>query len=88
MIALVYGFALHNQNIDFLTGGSYYHTFVIRGYDDVTSEFIVNDDGDLYHGLDLRYSYDTILGALRDYSHKTGKTVPPPTVLFTSAKTQ
>jgi len=86
IIALVYGFELHNQNIDFLTGGSYYHTFVIKGYDDKTNEFIVNDDGDIYHGLDLRYSYDTIMGALRDYSHKLAKTVYPATVLFTSAK--
>ena len=86
VFALLYGYNLNNPRIQFLRGGSYYHTFVIKGFDDKTDEFIVNDNGDLKYGLDLRYSYDTILGALRDYSHKTGKTVQPPTVLFTKQR--
>lgn len=85
VIALLYGKGL-NSRIDFLAGGSYYHTFVIIGYDDNTNEFIVNDDGDLKLGLDLRYKYDTILGALHDYSYTTQRTDGPPTVIFTSQR--
>ncbi len=86
VIALVYGHNLQNPRIKFARNGSYYHTFVIKGFDDITKEFIVNDNGDFKKGLDLRYSYDTILNALRDYDHKTGKTVKPATVLFTSQR--
>lgn len=86
VIALLYGYNLKNPRIQFARNGSYYHTFVIKGFDDETGEFIVNDNGDLKQGLDLRYSYDTIMGALRDYSHATGKTVKPATVLFTSQR--
>lgn len=84
--ALIYGFKLNNPRIQFLRTGSYYHTFVIKGFDDKTKEFIVNDNGDLKYGLDLRYKYDTIMGALVDYSHKLAKTIPPPTVLFTKQR--
>ncbi len=86
VIALLYGKNLNNPRIQFARNGSYYHTFVIKGFDDATEEFIVNDNGDLKKGLDLRYKYDTILGALRDYDHKTQKTVKPATVLFTSQR--
>lgn len=86
VIALLYGYNLNNPRIQFARNGSYYHTFVIKGFDDETREFIVNDNGDLKLGLDLRYSYDTILGALRDYDHKTAKTVKPATVLFTKPR--
>lgn len=86
IIALLYGKNLNNPRILFARSGSYYHTFVIKGFDDDTEEFIVNDNGDLKQGLDLRYKYDTILGALRDYSHKLSKTVNPPTVLFSSQR--
>lgn len=86
VIALLYGYNLNNPRIQFARNGSYYHTFVIKGFDDTTKEFIVNDNGDLKLGLDLHYSYDTILGALRDYDHKTAKTVKPATVLFTKQR--
>lgn len=86
MIALLYGKNLNNPRILFARSGSYYHTFVIKGFDDATEEFIVNDNGDLKYGLDLRYKYDTVLGALRDYDHKTKKTVKPATALFTSQR--
>ncbi len=86
VIPLLYGKDLNNPRIQFARSGSYYHVFVIKGFDDETEEFIVNDNGDLKQGLDLRYSYDTILGALRDYDHKTSKTVKPATVLFTSQR--
>ncbi len=86
VIALLYGYNLNNPRILFSRTGSYYHTFVIKGFDDATNEFIVNDNGDFTKGLDLRYSYDTIMGALRDYDHKTAKTVQPPTAVFTSQR--
>ena len=86
VIALLYGKDLNNPRILFSRSGSYYHTFVIKGFDDATEEFIVNDNGDLTKGLDLRYSYDTIMGALRDYDHKTSKTVKPATAVFTSQR--
>ena len=86
VIALLYGKNLNNPRILFARRGSYYHTFVIKGFDDAAEEFIVNDNGDLKQGLDLRYSYDTIMGALRDYDHKTQKTVKPATVLLTSQR--
>ncbi|OGH91178.1 MAG: hypothetical protein A2534_04335 [Candidatus Magasanikbacteria bacterium RIFOXYD2_FULL_39_9] len=86
VIPLLYGKNLNNPRILFSRSGSYYHVFVIKGFDDAKKEFIVNDNGDLKQGLDLRYSYDTIMGALRDYDHKTQKTVKPATVLFTSQR--
>lgn len=86
VIALVYGKNLNNPRILFSRTGSYYHTIVIKGFDEDKKEFIVNDNGDLKQGLDLRYSYDTIMGALRDFDHKTRKTVKPATVLFTSQR--
>ncbi len=86
VVALLYGYNLNNPRIQFARSGSYYHTFVIKGFDDTTKEFIVNDNGDLKLGLDLHYSYDTILGALRDYDHKTAKTVKPATVLLTKQR--
>jgi hypothetical protein len=86
VIALLYGKNLQNSRIQFSRNGSYYHTFVIKGFDDAVEEFIVNDNGDIKKGLDLRYSYDTILGALRDYNHKLAKTVNPPTALFTNQR--
>jgi hypothetical protein len=86
VIALVYGFNLDNPRIPFARYGSYYHTFVIKGYDDSSKEFIVNDDGDYEQGLDLRYKYDTIMGALHDYNHKTKRTDGTPVVLFSTQR--
>lgn len=86
VIALVYGFVLNNPRIIFSRTGSYYHTFVIKGFDEDAQEFIVNDNGDFEQGLDLRYSYDTILDALADYNQKTQKTEKPATVLFSSQR--
>ena len=83
VIALLYGKNLNNPRIPFARTGSYYHTIVIKGFDNKTKEFIVNDNGDFSKGLDLRYSYDTIMDALRDYDHKTSQTVKPATALFT-----
>jgi len=86
VMAFVNGFNLGNSRIPFARYGSYYHTFVIKGYDDSTQEFIVNDDGDYEKGLDLRYKYDTIMGTLHDYNRITKKTDGTPVVLFTTQR--
>lgn len=82
VIAFVNGFNLGNPRIPFARYGSYYHTFIINGFDDSNKEFIVNDDGDYEKGLDLRYKYDTLMGTLHDYNNKTKKTDGTPVVLF------
>lgn len=86
VISLHYGRDLNNPHHIFLRTGSYYHTMIIVGYDDSAREFITNDNGDFSAGLDYRYKYDTIMGTLRDYSHKLKKTVYPATVIFTSQR--
>lgn len=53
-------------NPHFIGRGPDYHTIVISGYDDETREFITQEPG-TRHGLDFRYSYDTILNAMHDY---------------------
>ncbi len=50
-----------------------YHVIVISGYDDVTGEFITQDPG-TKHGLDLRYTFDTIMNAMHDYVIGKGNT--------------
>ena len=44
-----------------------YHMFVVKGYDDETREFIVNDPG-TRHGEDYRYPYDTVENAIHDWT--------------------
>ena len=43
-----------------------YHTVVLSGYDEAKKEFITQEPG-TRHGLDFRYSYDTILSAMHDF---------------------
>ena len=82
VIALVNGYNLNNPRIPFARYGSYYHMIVIKGFDDAKQEFITHDNGDYEKGVDLRYKYDTIMGALHDYNHKTKKTDGTPVALF------
>ena len=58
---------LHNPYYD--SDNVDYHAFVVKGYDDKTQEFIVQDPG-TSHGLDFRYSYDTIMTAMHDFLPK------------------
>ncbi len=44
-----------------------YHMLVVKGYDDETREFIVNDPG-TRHGEGYRYPYDTLLNAVHDWT--------------------
>jgi len=88
VIVPIYGYYLKNPNIHFRVGGTYYHMFVIVGYDEDTEEFIVNDPGDDKTGLDYRYSYAIMRQSLHDYNHTTRKANDPPRALFTSVKEQ
>lgn len=80
VILPAYGRALKNPH--FKQGGPDYHMFVISGYDDDKKEFIVQEPGTRY-GLDFRYKYDTVIGAMHDF-HGRGKTKTAPKVaIFT-----
>jgi hypothetical protein len=62
-------------NPHFRGGGPVYHMFVIKGFEG--DDFITNEPG-TRHGLDLRYSRDTVMKALHDYNNydvMTGKKV-------------
>jgi len=84
VISLHYGFDLNNPEIRFLRTGSAYHMMVIKGFDENTEKFIVQDNGNHNnHGIDFRYDYDTLFSSLHDYNHTTNKTDGPATVIFT-----
>lgn len=83
VISLHYGLDLHNPSLIFRRGGSAYHMIVLKGFDENTQEFIVQDNGSHTDGIDFRYSYDTLMSSLHDYNHKTNRTDGPATVIFT-----
>lgn len=83
VISLHYGLDLNNPSLIFRRGGSAYHMIVLKGFDENTQEFIVQDNGSHTDGIDFRYSYDTLMSSLHDYNHKTNKTDGPATVIFT-----
>ena len=70
VIALTHGRSLGNPY--FRIPGPDYHVFVISGYNDDQKSFVTQEPG-TRHGFDLRYSYDTILRALHDFT-KLGQT--------------
>jgi len=88
VIAPVFGFDLHNKNIPFLAPprGTAYHMLVIGGYDDTTKEFITEDSGDIVAGVNHRYTYDIVMGALHDYNYATNRVDGPATAIFTYPK--
>jgi len=86
VISLHYGFGLKNPLIPFRHSGSSYHVMVLKGYDDTTKEFIVNDPGNDKSGLDFRYPYATIMDTLHDFNHHTKKVDGEPVVIFTTSK--
>ncbi len=65
------GNALGNPH--FQNPGPETHMLVIRGYDNNTKEFIVNDPGTKF-GENYKYSYDVLYNAIRDYP--TGNHLP------------
>lgn len=86
VIVFVYGKNLPNPNHRWRAGGSYYHVIALVGFDDETEEFITNDSGDHFTGLDYHYKYDTILSALHDFNFTARKANGPARVLFTWSK--
>lgn len=75
-----------NKYHRFRAGGSYYHVFVIIGYDDNTQEFITNDNGNATNGAGYRFKYDDIMKNLHDFNHNTKRADGPPRVLFTDSR--
>jgi hypothetical protein len=86
VITFHYGYDLKNPLIPFRVGGSYYHVMILKGYDENTEEFIVQDSGNEKSGENFRYSSSTIMTSLRDYNRKTKKASGSPVVLFTMLK--
>lgn len=80
------GFDLHNANIPFLRTGSSYHTLVVKGYNDLTKQFITNDPGDSKQGPDHLYDYNVLMESLHDYNYATSQVDLPARVLFTSPR--
>jgi hypothetical protein len=75
-----------NKYHRFRAGGSYYHVFVIIGYDENTQEFITNDNGNEHSGAGYRFKYNDIMKNLHDFNHTTKRADGPPRVLFTDSK--
>ncbi len=67
IIAPVFAPALH-----YSAGGPDYHVMVITGYDDKTSEFIVNDPA-IKNGKGIRFKYDVFMKAIHDLNQKNYK---------------
>lgn len=60
------GKTLFKENKHFKSGGPWYHSLVILGYDDTVSEFIVHDVGTQF-GAYFHYSYSTLLSSIHDF---------------------
>lgn len=86
VIVPVNGFVLANPHIPFLPSGSGYHMFIIVGYDDAKSEFIVNDTGDNVDGTGHRYGYALMMKAIHDYAANRHKADGPARAIFTFPK--
>ncbi len=86
VIIPVYGKTLNNPNTPFLATGSYYHMFIIIGYDDETQEFIAHDTGDTKTGSDHRYKYETIMNSLHDFNFTNHQADGPARAIFTYPK--
>ncbi len=54
------------KNPNFTRPGPLQHMLLIRGYDDVSGEFITNDPG-TRRGQGYKYSYEVLFNAMRDY---------------------
>lgn len=80
------GFDLKNKNIPFLATGSSFHVLVIVGYDDITGEFITQDNGDPVSGVHHRYEYSLFMNSIHDYNFKRKLADDVPRVIFTSNK--
>lgn len=60
------GKTLYKENKNFRSGGPWYHSLVILGYDDNIQKFIVHDVG-TQHGAYFKYSYNLLLDSIHDF---------------------
>lgn len=81
----VHGKYLYNPY--FKNGGPDYHSIVISGYDEENRQFIVQEPG-TRHGLDFRYSYDTIINAMHDFLPNLRTKFGKPVAIFTRPRSK
>jgi hypothetical protein len=60
------GKTLYQENKNFKSGGPWYHSLVILGYDDNIGKFIVHDVG-TQHGAYFKYTYELLLKSIHDF---------------------
>ncbi|MBI2465003.1 C39 family peptidase [Candidatus Shapirobacteria bacterium] len=60
------GKTLYKENKNFRSGGPWYHSLVVLGYDDNSQKFIVHDVG-TQHGAYFKYSYNLLLDSVHDF---------------------
>ncbi|MDD2224557.1 MAG: C39 family peptidase [Candidatus Shapirobacteria bacterium] len=60
------GKTLYKENKHFNSGGPYYHSLVILGYDDNKKQFIVHDVG-TKSGAYFKYSYSLLMESIHDF---------------------
>ncbi|MDD4027413.1 MAG: C39 family peptidase [Candidatus Shapirobacteria bacterium] len=66
IIVTANGKTLYQENKHFKSGGPYYHSLVILGYDDDKKQFIVHDVGTQF-GAYFRYSYSLLVESIHDF---------------------
>ncbi len=66
------GKILYQENKHFNSGGPYYHSLVILGYDDSKQKFIVHDVG-TKAGAYFKYSYNLLMESIHDFPDSNKK---------------
>lgn len=66
------GKTLYQENKHFKSGGPWYHSLVILGYDDNIGKFIVHDVGTQF-GSYFKYSYDLLMQSIHDLPENRDK---------------
>jgi len=66
VIVTANGKTLYAENKYFKSGGPYYHSAVILGYDDDKKQFTVHDVGTQF-GAYFKYSYDLLMESIHDF---------------------
>ncbi|MDD4785392.1 MAG: C39 family peptidase [Candidatus Shapirobacteria bacterium] len=66
IIVTASGKTLYQENKHFKSGGPYYHSLVILGYDDDKNQFTVHDVGTQF-GAYFKYSYNLLMESIHDF---------------------
>jgi hypothetical protein len=66
VIVTANGKTLYAENKHFKSGGPYYHSLVILGYDDDKNQFTVHDVGTQF-GAYFKYSYSLLMESIHDF---------------------